>query len=153
MWAHDLKKELKYNSLCGRTRPTLLYLIFLPDDLFLVLFQDDASPGLDFWLNEETVRNASGKYSTNLFTSRAVSIIKNRDQTKVSMIVICQCIKLPKILPHCVTFLIPFFSFVLIPERSLCSCSSVIKKYITQVWDTCRLLKPILQNFPISETR
>ncbi|CAN7998706.1 unnamed protein product, partial [Ixodes hexagonus] len=45
-----------------------------------MLLADDA--GLDFWAGTTPVRNETGHYSTNLFTSKAVSLIRKHDESK-----------------------------------------------------------------------
>ncbi|XP_075724941.1 arylsulfatase B-like [Rhipicephalus microplus] len=45
--------------------------------------------GLDFWLNNEPLRNETGQYSTTLFGKRAVKLIQERDPKKPLFLYLC----------------------------------------------------------------
>lgn len=68
-------------------RASLLLVSF---KLFSITFyfashQGSETYGLDFWMNEEPVWNETGHYSTELFTEKAISLINDQDNTKVSL--------------------------------------------------------------------
>ncbi|KAL3205868.1 hypothetical protein MRX96_011019 [Rhipicephalus microplus] len=45
--------------------------------------------GLDFWLNNEPLRNETGQYSTTLFGKQAVKLIQERDPKKPLFLYLC----------------------------------------------------------------
>lgn len=55
--------------------------------ILLPQIKKSAAYGLDFWMNEEPVWNETGHYSTELFTKKAISLINDQDNTKVSLLI------------------------------------------------------------------
>ncbi|XP_070387965.1 arylsulfatase B-like isoform X3 [Dermacentor albipictus] len=53
-----------------------------PDDYYSHILEWEGRRGLDFWNGTQPLTTEDGKYSTTLFTERAVSIISNRDKSK-----------------------------------------------------------------------
>ncbi|XP_065306096.2 arylsulfatase J-like [Dermacentor albipictus] len=53
-----------------------------PTDYYTHVLKWDGLQGLDFWHNTEPLTTENGTYATTLFTTRAKSIIANRDKSK-----------------------------------------------------------------------
>ncbi|KAH7960989.1 hypothetical protein HPB49_025553 [Dermacentor silvarum] len=53
-----------------------------PTDYYTHVLKWDGLQGLDFWDNTDPLKTENGTYSTTLFTTRAKSIIANRDKSK-----------------------------------------------------------------------